>query len=133
MQFRCPSDTDAGWPNRGGGVSIWPRAANRTAHQRRDFDMHLLEVLNPVARQRGVLNAVKASPRPHTLDNKTVGLLWSGTHGGDIALKRAGEMLQERFKNVKVNFYNGNNYPAPPAIVKQAGEECDVIIGATAD
>jgi len=62
-----------------------------------------------------------------------VGLLWSGTHGGDIALKRAGEMLQEWFTGVKVNFYNGNNYPAPPPIVKQAGEECDVIIGATAD
>ena len=24
----------------------------------------------------------------------TVGLIWSGTHGGDVALKRAGEMLQ---------------------------------------
>ena len=95
--------------------------------------MHLLEVLNPVAQQRGVLNSLKASPRPATLDDKTVGLLWSGTHGGDIALKRAGEMLQERFQNVKVNFYTGGNYPAPPAIVKQAGEECDVIIGATAD
>ncbi len=95
--------------------------------------MHLLEVLNPVAPQRGVLNAFQASPRPQTLDNKTVGLLWSGTHGGDIALNTAGRMLQERFSNVKVNFYNGNNYPAPPPLVKQAGEECDVVIGATAD
>ena len=95
--------------------------------------MHLLEVLNPVARQRGVEAAVGTNPRPSTLDNKTVGLLWSGTHGGDVALKRAGEMLQERFKNVKVNFYTGGNYPAPPHIVKQAGEECDVVIGATAD
>lgn len=95
--------------------------------------MHLLEIKNPVAQQRGVLNSLKASPRPKTLDNKTVGLLWSGTHGGDIALNRAGEMIQERYKNVKVNFYNGNNYPAPPPLVKQAGEECDVVIGATAD
>ncbi|MDG0865796.1 hypothetical protein GKN94_07405 [Candidatus Lucifugimonas marina] len=95
--------------------------------------MHLLEVNNPVAVQRGVLNAISASNRPESLDNKTVGLIWSGTHGGDIALKRAGEMLQERFENVSVNFYTGGNYPTPPAIVKQAGEECDVIIGATAD
>ena len=95
--------------------------------------MHLLEVINPVAKQRGVINAMNASPRPVSLDGKTVGLLWSGTHGGDIALKRAGEMLQERFDNVTVNFYTGGNYPAPPPIVKQAGEECDVIIGATAD
>jgi hypothetical protein len=42
-------------------------------------------------------------------------------------------MLQERFENVKVNFYTGGNYPSPPKIVRQAGEECDVVIGATAD
>jgi hypothetical protein len=42
-------------------------------------------------------------------------------------------MLQEKFKDVSVNFYNGNNYPAPPKLVKQAAEECDVVIGATAD
>ena len=95
--------------------------------------MHLLEVLNPVARQRAVENALSANPRPPSLDGKTVGLLWSGTHGGDVALNRAGEMLQERFSNVTVNFYTGGNYPAPPEIVKQAAEECDVVIGATAD
>ncbi|HJO83587.1 MAG: hypothetical protein QGG34_16255 [SAR202 cluster bacterium] len=95
--------------------------------------MHLLEVLNPVAEQRGLLNVLTATERPDTLDDKTVGLLWSGTHGGDVALKRAGEMIQERFSNVNVNFYTGGNYPAPPPIVKQAAEECDVVIGATAD
>ena len=95
--------------------------------------MYLLEVNNPVAIQRGVLNSVSASSRQTSLDGKTVGLIWSGTHGGDIALRRAGEMLQERFKNVSVNFYTGGNYPTPPPIVKQAGEECDVVIGATAD
>ncbi len=95
--------------------------------------MHLLEVLNPVAQQRGLMNSTKINERPESLDGQTVGLIWSGTHGGDVALKRAGEMIQERFKNVKVNFYTGGNYPAPPPIVKQAGEECDVVIGATAD
>ncbi len=95
--------------------------------------MHLLEVLNPVAQQRGVLTAMSTCPRPSSLDNKTVGLIWSGTHGGDVALNRAGEMLQERFKGVEVRFYTGGNYPAPPPIVKQAAEECDVVIGATAD
>ena len=95
--------------------------------------MHLLEVLNPIAQQRGVLTAMSINARPASLDDKRVGLLWSGTHGGDVALKRAGEMLQERFSNVSVNFYTGGNYPAPPHIVRQAGEECDVVIGATAD
>ena len=95
--------------------------------------MHLLEVSNPVAQQRGMLNILKPVKRPESLDGKVVGLIWSGTHGGDLALNRAGEMIQERYKNVSVNFYTGGHYPTPPAIVKQAAEECDVVIGATAD
>ena len=95
--------------------------------------MYTLDVLNPVAQQRGVLTAMSINPRPVSLSNKTIGLLWSGTHGGDVALKRAGAILQERFANVTLNFYAGSGYPAPPQTVKQAGEECDVVIGATAD
>lgn len=95
--------------------------------------MHLLEVMTPVATQRGVVNSDSINPRPSSLDGKTVGLLWSGTHGGDVALNRAGEIIQERYKNVTVKFFTGGNYPAPPPIVKQAAEECDVVIGATAD
>ena len=95
--------------------------------------MYLLEVSNPVANQRGMMNVLKPNARPSTLDGKTVGLLWSGTHGGDLALNRAGELLQQKYKDVTVNFYTGGNYPSPPPIVKQAAEECDVVIGATAD
>ncbi|MEC9366889.1 MAG: hypothetical protein VX695_07530 [Chloroflexota bacterium] len=95
--------------------------------------MDLLSVLNPVAQQRGMMNIIKPNQRPSTLEGATVGLVWSGTHGGDLALIRAGEMIQERFSNVSVNFYTGGNYPSPPHIVKQAAEECDVVIGATAD
>ena len=95
--------------------------------------MHLLEVSNPVAQQRGMMNILKTNPRPESLDGLTVGLVWSGTHGGDIALNRLGEMLQEKFKNVKTNFYASGSYPAPPHILKQAAEECDAVIGATAD
>ena len=95
--------------------------------------MHVLEVLNPVAPQRGTSSGLQPNPRPKSLDGMTVGLVWSGTHGGDVALKRAGEMIQQRFKAVKVNFYTGGNYPTPPDILKQAGKESDVVIGATAD
>ena len=95
--------------------------------------MHLLEVLNPVAQQRGVVTARPITQRLSSLDDKTIGLLWSGTHGGDVALKRVGELLQERFKNIKTIFYTSGGYPAPPHILKQAGEECDAVIGATAD
>ena len=95
--------------------------------------MHLLEVSNPVAEQRGMMNILRTNPRPDSLDGLTVGLVWSGTHGGDLALNRAGKLIQERFNDVEINFYTGGNYPTPPPIVKQAGEECDVVIGATAD
>ena len=95
--------------------------------------MHLLEVSNPVAQQRGMMNILRTNPRPKSLDGLTIGLVWSGTHGGDLALNRAGEIIQERFIDVSINFYTGGNYPTPPPIVKQAGEECDVVIGATAD
>lgn len=95
--------------------------------------MYLLEVSNPVANQRGMMNVLKPNARPSTLDGKTIGLLWSGTHGGDLALNRAGELIQQKYKDVTVNFYTGGNYPSPPPIVKQAAEECDVVIGATAD
>ena len=95
--------------------------------------MHLLVVSNPVAQQRGMMNILRTNPRPKSLDGLTIGLVWSGTHGGDLALNRAGEIIQERFSDVSINFYTGGNYPTPPPIVKQAGEECDVVIGATAD
>ena len=95
--------------------------------------MYLLEVLNPVAQQRGAVTTTPINPRPSSLDGKTVGLLWSGTHGGDVALKRVGEMLQERFENIKTTFYTSGLYPAPPEILRQAAEECDAVIGATAD
>jgi hypothetical protein len=95
--------------------------------------MHLLEVLNPVAQQRGSMTARSITPRSLSLDGKTVGLVWSGTHGGDVALKRAGEMLRERFQDVSTRFYSSGGYPSPPETLKQAGEECDVVVGATAD
>ena len=40
--------------------------------------MHLLEVLNPVAQQRGLMNSTKINERPETLDDVTVGLIWRG-------------------------------------------------------
>ena len=95
--------------------------------------MYLLEVLNPVAKQRAMENVSAINPRLTSLNDKTVGLVWSGTHGGDVALNRVGEMLRERFDNIETRFYTGGNYPNPPHILRQAAEECDAVIGATGD
>ena len=95
--------------------------------------MHLLEVLNPVAKQRAMERVTPINPRLTSLDDKTIGLVWSGTHGGDVALNRVGELLQERFHDVETSFYTGGNYPNPPHILRQAAEECDAVVGATGD
>ena len=95
--------------------------------------MHLLEVLNPVGQQRGMEAIKPINPRPPTLEGKTVGLLWSGTHGGDVALNRVDEMLKERFESIETRFYTGGNYPAPTEVLEKAAKECDVVVGATAD
>ena len=95
--------------------------------------MHLLEVMNPVARQRAMENVADVNPRLSRLDGKTIGLVWSGTHGGDVALNCVGEMLQERFEGVETKFFTGGNYPNPPHILKQAANECDAVVGATGD
>lgn len=94
--------------------------------------MYTLEVLNPVAQQRGALDSRSINPRPSSLEGKTVGLLWSGTAMGDVALNRVGEMLRERFSSVETRFYKGG-LPAPPPVIEQAVAECDLVVGATAD
>ena len=94
--------------------------------------MEILQVLNPVALQRGVIDAKSINKRPTTLDGAKVGLLWSGTAMGDVALRRIEEMLQQQFPTVETNFYHGG-LPASAEALKQAAAESDVIIGATAD
>ena len=48
-------------------------------------------------------------------------------------MKRVGELLEQRFQNCETRFYAGSGYPISPPLVRQAAEECDVVIGATAD
>ena len=115
-------------------ISLSPScAAKLTTWKGALLTMHLLEVLNPVAKQRAMENVSHINSRLAGLDDKTIGLVWSGTHGGDVALNRVGEMLKERFANVETRFYTGGSYPNPPHILRQAVEECDAVVGATGD
>ena len=94
--------------------------------------MYMLEVLNPVATVQGELKTSSSAPRPHTLDGLTVGLLWNSKRGGEVALTHAAELLRGHYKDIKVIRYDGS-MPCPPAMVQQAHQECDVVIGSTAD
>ena len=60
-------------------------------------------------------------------------ILVAFTHSSWEWVGKIGEMLQEKFSNVQINFYTGGNYPTPPDILKKAAKESDLIIGATGD
>ena len=94
--------------------------------------MYRLEVLNPVAQLRGDLKSMSINQRPPTLEGKTVGLLWAGSAQADVALERVGEMLRERFRHVKTNFYVGA-HPTPRHMLEKAAAECEIVISAAAD
>ena len=94
--------------------------------------MQKIKVLNPVAPVLGDVDASPMATRPASLDGKTIGLVWNGKANGDVALKRAGELIQNSVPGVKLKFYSGA-LPTPKFIMEQAKGEVDVAIGCTAD
>ena len=81
--------------------------------------MYRLAVHNPVAPVLGDLEATPMAPRPDSLEGKTIGLVWNGKANGDVALRRAGELIQSRVPDVKLRFYSGA-LPTPGFILEQA-------------
>ena len=94
--------------------------------------MYKLNVMNPVAPVLGEVNATPGAPRPASLEGKKIGLVWNGKANGDIALRRAGELIKQRVPSVELSFYSGA-LPTPTFIMDQAKSEVDVAIGCTAD
>jgi len=94
--------------------------------------MFTLEVLNPVARSEGETKVSGAARRPRSLDGLTLGLLWNSKRGGEVALVKAGELIRNKYKNVKVIRYDGT-MPCEKELMERARQECDVFIGATGD
>lgn len=91
-----------------------------------------LEVLNPVATSWGESHGHEPAKRPQTLENKRVGLFWNGKHGGDVALARLGELLQQKLKRLQLVRIDGA-VPSRREVVERAKQLCDVAIGATGD
>ena len=94
--------------------------------------MYKLEVMNPVAPVLGDVEATPPAPRPDSLEGKTIGLVWNGKANGDVALKRAGELIRRSVPDVSLKFYSGA-LPTPKPVMDQAKTEVDVAIGCTAD
>ncbi len=94
--------------------------------------MFTLEVLNPVAQSEGETKVSMTARRSRSLDGLTLGLLWNGKRGGEIALTKAGELVRSKYRNVKVIRYDGS-MPCDKELMKKAREECDIFIGSTGD
>ena len=96
--------------------------------------MAILETLSPVATVVGDVKQTALAPRPSTLGGKTVGLIWNGKRGGEVALHRIAELLQERTKDIQVIHYRGNWAGGNPRdLLDRAFRECDVFVGSTGD
>ena len=94
--------------------------------------MFTLEVLNPVAQSEGEITATGTARRPGSLDGLTLGLLWNSKRGGEVALVKAGELISNKYKNVKVIRYDGS-MPCEKDLMERAKQECDVFVGSTGD
>ncbi len=94
--------------------------------------MFAFEVLNPVARTEGVIKVSRAAPRPNSLDALTLGLIWNSKRGGELALTKAGELISNKYQNVKVIRYDGS-MPCEKELLQRAQQECDIFIGSTGD
>lgn len=90
-----------------------------------------LNIVTPTADKFGE-GSFTLAERPASLEGKTLGLLWNAKANGDVALKRAGELLSERIPSLTVKFYSGN-LPCSPELLKRAAAESDVVIACTAD
>jgi hypothetical protein len=69
--------------------------------------MARLEVLSPVAQQRGKTRFPRA-PRPRQLSDKTIGLYDNGKPGGDVIQRRLIEQLSARFEGVRFRAFSGS-------------------------
>ena len=94
--------------------------------------MAQLEVFNPVAEIRGDLKPQGVSPRVASLEGRTLGLLWSGTTNGDVALRRVERHMRERFPKVQTKFFQGD-HPFAERLLREVAESCDGVVIATAD
>ena len=94
--------------------------------------MAQLEVLNPVAEIRGDLKPKGVSPRLASLEGGTLGLLWSGTTNGDVALRRVEGHMRQRFPKLQTKFFQGD-HPFAERLLREVADTCDGVIIATAD
>lgn len=92
-----------------------------------------LVVMNPVAQLASELGEPLPVPqRPRALEGRHVGLYWNRKQGGNFALQRVGELLQQHAPGVETHFFNARR-PISEELIAEMRASCDVVVGATAD
>lgn len=93
----------------------------------------MIKVLNPTAGSARGTSGV--APRPDTLDDKTVGVIWNGRAFGDRILSEALDILKQRYRIREVVFrekpYLGNI--APEEILADMKARAHVVITGVGD
>lgn len=83
------------------------------------------------------ISKIDIVPRIETFDAKRVGLFWNVKPNGDVFLNRVGELLRDRFKDVKIiEFLPGKpdaTVGAIPSTIKEVVGKCDVVVLSTSD
>lgn len=97
--------------------------------------MARLHVLNPVAQT--VEQKVDPAPRLGELKGKTIALYWNLKAGGDVALQRVQELLDNGYEGLTFKWYIPSQgfllrHGSPEEFDRIAGE-CDAVIGTTND
>lgn len=90
-----------------------------------------IEVVDPTADKIGA-TATPLAPRLDSLDGKVLGLLSNSKPNAEVALQAAAAKVKERYPDVEVRLYHGS-IRFEPALLRQAIDESDALIGANAD
>ena len=93
----------------------------------------MLKVLNPTAGPARGKSGV--APRPGSLDDKTVGVIWNGRAYGDLIISEALDILKQRHRIREVLFrekpFLGNIAPEP--ILAEMAARAHVVITGVGD
>lgn len=91
----------------------------------------VLRTFSPVAAKAPL--HVQPAERPASLDEKTVGLIWNGKPGGEVALEVVAEFLRKRFPRAKFFKSGWNSFPFTGRQTEEIVATCDVVVGTTGD
>jgi hypothetical protein len=92
--------------------------------------VHSLEILSPVAVADD--RTFSPSPRLDSLAGKAIGLAWNRKPGGNVARERLANHLEKIYPDIRFLRFD-DDIPFAPETVERIVDQCDGVIGTTAD